>query len=618
MPGDGDGLLTSVEPQVTPSAEIPMAASPQAMGVAIGQATEQLGMVAARVGYDQKIRQQHIAQIAAQDGAHAVIADDQDALHGKNGIMYQEAGIAAPKVADDYLTQRSAKVAQVRAALPSDEARRTFDLHETAQSSRVKDQLSDWQHGQVNAADAKSLQTSGELHLNEAVIGASEGDPQRRSEVINTSIAKGSMAIIDYGQRHGWDKDRTDLAVKDYSGNVVTNVVKAMVDSGDHQGAAAFYADHGEDVTGQQSVVVSHLLKVSGEQDQGYRLANDIIAKQHVDSVGKTGPADESKITLDDALNRLEAKGLTDPKVHDEAQRRIVTHFELRDKAHVDEQKQLLATAGDAIDDENNQSRTIPPSALVGMDVRTRRAAEAYAKLRLKDGEPVTDDARYQKINELMSDPTQWKAAFGTPTEPGLYDINLDRANLSPAAFRHVSDEIKAIRQKVVTRDESLSQGQVAFDVTKNLFEANQMAATAKPGTPERAQQEALQGRFLGQLHKAIGAEQIKVQRPLTPDEVQDQATKLLTTVSWVTKTQSGTFGEWLAATVPHPAFLDTESHSARAFELPGADKRVYSVDDIPAAELVKLQAGYQAAGIRKPSPGQMLQAYNDTILKAK
>ncbi len=608
MPGEDDGLIPSVEPQVTPSAEIPMAASPQAMGVAIGQATEQMGMVAARVGYDQKVREQHIAQIAAQDGAHAVIASDQDALHGKDGIMYREAGIGAPKMADDYLTQRSAKVAQVRDALPSDEARKSFDLHESMQSARVKDQLGDWQHQQINKADASSLQTSSELHMSEAIIGAGEADPQKRNEVINTSIAKGSMAIIDYGQRHGWDKDRTDLAVKEYGGSVVTNVVKALVDTGEYGTARDFYADHGEDVTGQQSIQVSQMLKVSGEQDESRKVADSIINRTRTDGEPQGLGGD---------IAALEARKITNTKVYDQAKQRILENDVVQRKIRNDDQQARLQSITDAFEDPANVGHDIPPSLLVGADAHVINAANTRQK-QLRQGDiAVTDPAVYKEIQDRLSNPETWKDELGDADHKGSLDLNVYKPFLSPAHFTKIEDEIKTTRQKIINRDETLSHGQVATEVTNRLFKENGLDG-AKKGTPAEKTQAAAQGRFLLQFHSMLGAIQVSQSKAASPEQVDEVAKKLFAETTWQDPIPKPTaWSEFWSKHNPDGSRTypdEPVSHTAPAYTRPGAEKVAYSIHDIPKDYRDKQARFDEKHG--KRTDAERVDDYNAVMLK--
>ncbi len=604
MPGGDDGLIPTVEPQVEPSADLPMAATPQALGADIGQAVENFGMTANRIGYNQRVRDLQIAQIAAQDGAQAVALDDQKGLHGENGLMFQEAGIGAPKASEDYLSQRDEKVSQVRNSLPTDAARRSFDLHERQQRSRVEDQLASWQHAQVNAADAKALKASSELHLNEAIIGASETDPVKRNETINTGLAKGSMNIIDYAERHNWTKDETDVALKGYSSEIVTSVVKSLADSGDHHAAAAFFEDHKADVTGEGMIQAQAILKVSSRQNKSRDIADKIL---------------NDGGTLSEQRNlALELTKNEDADVRDQVIGRVFQADREIRAAHAQEQIDILNQGFAAMDQDPDHH--MPASLYESADPAGKRQMLSYQASLRTHGAIITDDAAYNELTALSSS--------GNPAVVDRYlDLNLQATyadKLAPEALRKEIDTQARIRKE---RNENIISAQTvnAQIETRVLNETLPLLGITpqelKPDGKRYDDAEAKKVTLLrDRFRQAVLAEQKGDERPLQFEEAKKIAARLI--ADEVIPASPGFLERWSIPsplTIPRAIFggkAEPETQTVPSFMTPDAALTVYSVHEIPEIELEKVRKANAKAGAGTDDDA-LIRTYNRAKIKA-
>ncbi len=598
MPGDDEGLIPSVEPQVAPSVDLPRAATPDALGAPIAEGVENLGMTAFRISENKEIRDDHIAQIAAQDGIQAVILDDQKGLHGKDGLLFQEAGIGAPKASDDYLKQRDEKVSQIRNALPTDAARKSFDIHEREQRANVKSKLAAWQDHQVNDADAKAMKVSNDLHLSEAIIGASESDPNKRNEAVNIGLAKGSMNIIDYAQRHNWPKEQTDLALKEYSSDVVTNVVKTLADSGDHRAAQAFFDDHKDDVTGQGMMQVQSTLKVSHAQNESREIADGIIA---------------SGGTLDE--RREMVKELTadkDAVIRDQVMSRVFQDDREVKTAHEEDQGAILDRAVAAIEQDPNHA--IPPSDFASADPKRKSQMLSFQSKFRTHGEIITDDTAY---NEMV--------ARASSTDPVVRDKYLKENlvaeyadKLAPPVLREAINTQARLRNEKAQNIQSATtvNAQMESRVMREILPVLGITpAELKEDGKKYDQAEANRETLLRErFRQAVLAEQKGKEDAISFETAKKIASRLI--AEEVVPAKPGFMDRW---SIPSPLDLpraifggkaEVPTEKIRSFENPDNASLVYSSSEIPADKLKVLKEERAKVGA-SVEEDDLIRAYN-------
>lgn len=605
-PPDGVTMTDSVDPQAQPATALPMAASPDAMGVQIGQGVVNEGMVAARIGFDReaqaRAQQAKIDQIGASNAIYASKTADQSELHGDGGVFTQNPGLDAPKVTDAWLQKRAERNAKVRDSLPNDQQKESFDLHQREQDLMVHGQVDDWQSHQLKQADSVAFANSGEVHYNDAMIAAANADPIKRADGVNSAIAKGSMDIIDYGRRNGWTNERTTLATQEYASHVSIGVLKTLVDSGDGQAAKQFHEDHSDDFLGDDAGKASLMVKASNQKEESRDLTIAVLNRKRPD-----GESPNFKSDLAD----LDARSTPGSKEHDDAAAQIANHYRIKEEAEAGAQRDAMKDATDQVNADGNANFDVSPTALLALSPTNRRAVEAYQKQKRAVGHVETDETTKEAWLEKARDPSKWDDILKEPPEalrPKMNDVDY---NAMLKEREHIQAQVKAQTQQ-------LSQGMISAEVTAGIRQTYKMEEPKDkdPNSPARAAAAARWNNFQDQLQRMNGAQAVALKRPLLKGEIEANAKALFATTTWQTPPES----TWEKLNLPtnigprlrgDAAPSKTVTRSAPFFESPNASKAAYRIDDVPEAQREALLRSLEKGGLTKPTDRQLIKAYN-------
>lgn len=615
---DTDTATQSVEPQPAPAAGLPDQVNPAAMGAGVGSAVEQASMIGVRVDYD---RQQQQAKLEAQagevEGQHAINTLRNTALaglHGDGGLFTTNPGANALQASASWQEKRQAQVAQIRENIQNPDALKSFDRAAADNAYETQAQIDQFNEHQIKQADAQVTQGALQTAFNGVIAHAS--DPA----MFNHHIALGAAALIDSDRRNGVPASATQSKIADWTSGAVTGAISTLVDSGQSSQAQALAEAHKNEILGDDVGKVAKLIQHGDVNDRGLALSRSIISG--LPPVDPTKPDSQIGEGLVAARAGLDKMGITDDALYHRALDEIDTHYKLAADAYTTNQSSMLTKAQAAVD--ANPSGAIPPSVTSGMNDMNQKKAEEYRQWKIKDLAPKDNPDTVNYFHQALANPEQWRDQLGDGTSTGPLRLELQqrRAELSAPTYQRINQEMDQTVQKVVRNDQSLSQGQVSTEATNRIFDEAGLPADAKPGTPERSAQDSLRGTFMLQLHRLVGAEALKLQRPLTPDEIEDKARALYATKTWtetVDNPQGPQHQSWLgigmdiATGDPGQPETMTRTQSQRVFETPEAQARAYSIRDVPIDERSKILKSFASKNY-SPNEDELIAAYNQRI----
>ncbi len=606
-----DLFLPSESLQVQPNAGLPMQVP--AVGAQVGQSLSQLGEIQTRIYRD------HNA-VASMQAQNALNEWTTEALyHPQNGTLHQASGLNAPKVVDKTLADYNAQRSKIAAALPNDDARASFDMAADEHANSVRKQLYGYEHAQVTQAAneqseayVKNLQNNAVQHLMVQGPPSAQQAADARQDVAD-DVAKQQAAIRDMCARNGIPQAKCDEMTIAAASGTHLQVIEQLFANSQNATAKEWYQQHKDQLVGQDSIRAANMVRVGTDQDQARAAADSILGSMHAAALDPDGNVDRLKYTEEDALKRIEEAGKgMDTGVYDQMKARVLATLHQESAAHNEVQRNKMQDAYDWMGDENNLFHDIPANVLGSLD-RPNREVILKEQARMRKGdEPQTTPGVWQSFLDQSKDPQQWDELL--QTKPVDY-----KPYLSKADFASLEKRYAEVAGQVSKRDTKLSQGMVTDQTVSQLFTTNigtppKKAPAGEDQSPEYTEYMLRQQRFSKQLHSLVGAEQVKLKRDLTPPEIEEQANKLFAKQTWQVRDREAEQSS-IRETLTYRGLL-RETASGPAFEVPGADKRAYSIRDISKEDRARYVEKLQSKG-SVVTEARLIQLYNADVTAA-
>lgn len=611
-----DEVLPQVRTEVSPSAGLSEVATPDAFGANVGEALMQHGDVQTRLYHD--------ANAAAVTRAHNEVDDHSNAslYDRKTGLLYQNLGEQAPAAVDKAAEDYAAHVSEVRGKLTNDAQRAMFDSSMGEHGRQFSRVIGDYEHRQVT--EGQNANTKAYIENRQNDIAQNYDKP----DLVNAAIAQQRYALVQaYARNTGGDPvtlaqavdaGKEPEALKDIlarrTSDAHMTALSAMQANGQNQMAKAYFEAHKQDFTAQDLIRAASTVKAGSDMDEARALEASIVAKQHADN-RDGGIEDTSAVSQEAALKDLEERNVTDTKIHDLAQARIVHHFQLMGSAHKEAQGQLLEQAAQSLDDPKNTSYEIPANVYGQLDLKGREAVDKRKTQLQKFGRVDTDEDVKYRLNSMAKDPEQWDEFLAEPKETFHGSLNNVDWNKYLQTRAYIEGQSKR-------RDAKLSQFMVSAKLSSDLFRENDLPLPdpKQAGTPAYKAAADMHNRFNAQLDSAVRAESLKLKPPreLTEDEIRPIAAKLFTQTTW--QSAPASFWDRLGST-ENRGLLSSPGNGLRqesgpAFTAPNADKFAYRVEDIPPDALKVMQKHDNASGVRR-SKDKLVSDYNERLSQA-
>ena len=573
-------------------------ANPQALGENVAGAQWESGLVAQRVYHDAN-------QAAVQQFRNSQLQWEANTLHdAKTGVLYQNSGLSAPGLVDKTLQNYQQFTAKATAGMNSAQ-QQLAQPYIQEHRAQLQDQLMKYEHGQVTDAHNEILQNGIALHANAATLHSD--DPG----LVDHDLKSMDALYQDWGRVNNIDPDKVARLSANSKSEAAYGMIRNLVANDKPQQAQAWMQANQGVLQGAQLTEATNMVKEKGNNNEALATANKILASS----------TDET-----DAYQKLDGLKITNAAVYDKANEELQNHFR-KYKEATNERNGIIA---DKALTEMQSSPTNSVTAETWADVPSQLKPKLVLaqKQMVKNGYIETEPAAYWDFHQRIAD-----AGLDT-TKLNAIQPQADYPHqVSPTHMVAMQQEKQKAIEAATKRTDHLSQGIVAQNVTEDLFKENHLSdITAKPNTRAHTDQAdanaALQGQFLMQLHRAVGAKQVDLERELTQPEIHEEATKLMASTSWIESTPnpdyrkpedrstlqtvlSGVFGAGDTQDIEKFNAIKT----ARYFETPAAQTRAYSIRDIPDTKdnpaRSLLLKHFTAAGHSNPTEQEIIDAYN-------
>jgi hypothetical protein len=614
--------IPSEQVQVQPTTGLGMDASPDAYGARVGQSLRNLGSVESRLFRDEEARQDNVAVMAAYNKMSDWALTNL--YHPDTGILNKNLGADTAPAVDKTLADYDSTMSKVRADL-APRQQEAFDRMQKEHYFQIKHQLYGYEAKQskiyANEQTVALIQNQQDAAVQHARVGDLPGDESSAwARRVEANLEVSSAAIMAAGHRNG---DSAEVIQQQLQANASTThmgVISELMANDRTADAKAWYSEHASELTKHDAIQAAGMFRIATVHDDARALNDSILAEQRTeyeksapvpDPAGILGPQVQVEPTLAGALAKLEARGIKDTAVYDQTKQRLKQYYTEEAAANRAQQMELAQQADDQLRDPTNNYE-ISADILGKMDPKTLKFTLANQKSAREGGNIVSNESVKLRLRTMAADPSQWDEFASYAAVQFDADLNKADRNEYLANLAHV-------RGQIDKRDQHLSQGIIATQVATHIFQENGLTlpqgAAGTVDAPGGANYEAAAARrnkFMDQLHRAVAADALVKKRDLSEEEIQAHATKLFATVSWQREPRG--FWEWARATGT-PEGKDVVTFSEPLYNAPGADKRIYRIDEMPASALKIMQANDQKNGVTR-TPAQMIEAYNAAMMK--
>jgi hypothetical protein len=335
-----------IQPDVSPSAALPLAATPQAFGAGIGEGVQQVGDVA----HELHLKAQRMA-----DRSAILDADNQTnqfqyqrLYDARTGLLHQNPGRNAPALVDQTLADYDKHVSQVSAGLADDRQRLAYQRMANNRRYEMERTLGQFEHNETtrDADEVDQAAIAGATTNAVTAAGSPVQSPLRPWQQVSTdSIDRIKAVVQDQGERHGLSPD----VVKERQGIAVSQaqlgILHQLVATGKDQYAKGWYDDHRGDFTAQDSPAAARLVEAGSIAGESQRISDEI------------GRGDDGnyvdRLTLEKRISedpRLQA----DPKLREAVETRTAQQLDHHERAVSESQKAVFDRAYEITTDPDN------------------------------------------------------------------------------------------------------------------------------------------------------------------------------------------------------------------------------------------------------------------------
>lgn len=331
-----------VTPSPLPSARVQDTAPAAAFGVPANVDLSGVAQVAAQIANEAKARADQVAVSAAdaqlvRAKTAALWDPKQGAMNarGKNAIPASDAATegfhqAADAIGSGLANDRQKEAFRERVAMHGADLGAALQQHVSTQLRQYDD---DTTQGHVDA-------------LAEAANASYQDD-----HTVQSSIDSTRALLIDYFRRNGHGDgagvdDFAQAQIANKVSSIRAGVFEQLSNDGQDLAAAKYFTDHRGEFVGRDLVTAERVADAGSTRAAGMQAATDII---------------QTNTTLAGAMKAVDA--ISDIKVHDDAQERVVRHFQIEAAAR-EQEKQAAYDQARAIVTDTGDFDQIPLSTV--------------------------------------------------------------------------------------------------------------------------------------------------------------------------------------------------------------------------------------------------------------
>jgi hypothetical protein len=535
--------------------------SPDVFGAGLGDVAERVGEHFYSAIEDEARRRADEVALTdfsrqSDEWEHQHLYDPQtgvtNTVHGKDALgLSADLGDAYDKFSGDLiatLNPRQQLAAQKQAVNKHAQIVRTLDAY----GSREMDAY-------------ETATTNGAISNSQNLAAANASDPPRVAQ----EIAKQQSIVEGYAQHAGLSPDARD----EMMGKVLTGTHVGVINqllASDQDTAAQTYFDAAKgQINGEALAGVQKALEAGTLRGQGQRFVDAL-------------PPDLSET---DALDKV--KTITDPKLRDEVQSRVVQEYGLRKQAARDDADKQMTDLANLIDQHPARGvRAIDSATWSGLPISERMTLEMYAKRnQTADGEGKTNMVNYYRLmDQAANDPSGF-----------VKDLTVNNL-LRNIGGKTEQKQLIELRDSIIKGQKADAEKTLSGFRTSEQVVSDTLDAAGIKRTGEGADLATI-ARFRSALDAQVEAFQQLKGKKATSDDVQEMSDQLLSK----------------SVLTPNGWWSQLTGHG------PVTAKRLLTItpDDVPSAFRAQAESALRRAG--KPvSDDAIVQLYIDSQMRGR
>jgi len=321
-------------------------------------------------------------------------------------------------------------------------------------------------------------------------------DPKK----IQESIAMQRVLLTSYAGRQGLSTDGEKLLMQEAESETHTGVIQRMLTQGQDLAAKRYFEANREGLTGKHAQAVEKALEEGSIRGESQRQADALWQKAG------------GNLT---AAMKL-ARGIEDPKVRDETERRLEHRAGAEERAQRLGQDKLYERWALVLEQSKGDLDKVPPGVMASLSAGHRKALRDYADNLRRGIEPERNSPDYYNLKQMAATP-ELQAKF-LETNLMIYKPTVAGSDLHELIQLQTS-----LRNKDSKADEVLNGFRSTKQVVDEAFEA--AGFSANPKTDKEAEK-------LNKFHKAVDDEirlhQAQTGKKVSTEEAQKIADRLL------------------------------------------------------------------------------------------
>lgn len=379
----------------------------------------------------------------------------------------------------------------------------------------------------------------------------------RDEQNVNYRLENIEGAIMAYGQRNGSSPEEISLQRQMAKSGIRSGVITQFINSGDDRGAQAYFEQHKNSFTAQDTEKLQKILEIGNLRGESQRLSDKIFAESP---------------TLGQAIEKV--RRIDDPKKRDEVMQRVRQNFQMKEEVERADKEDRSSRIANLLESNNGDIDKIPVAEWQNLKASERSSWRQYASS-LRDGTPIkTDPDTYLGLVNLAA-----------TDEDAFIKTNLSnyKSKLGFTELKKLADDQAKLRKKGGAADEARANIQQTYS-NKQMVEKQFEAI----GGNVKKDDERLMT-LSTQFDSAVNAEVKAKGRKLTSDE------------------KSSILNELTKEVVlnKRPFWSDKK---VRAFEIKNANPQDIDIEDIPAD--ISLQIKSHPSYKKNPTPQRMQEMY--------
>lgn len=407
---------------------------------------------------------------------------------------------------------------------------------------------------------------------------------------LDQSLAQQQANRMRLADIKGIPQAEADLLWQDDKNKTIGGAIAQMQKAGDFDGARATFDQYGKDLSPELRASIKQDLE-KGQQA--------VKAQTYAAAIMQDPNQSRAK-----AYQQL--KMIDDPALRESTRINVEREFAQREAVKADAQAATYESFADAIEAGESYDSLVAKNPLAAGQLDQRQ----------------TDALRRVEQNAIeRKQPEEWgdtyTAARNTwslyPEEFSRMDLRLYKGQMTKAEFADLNERQQLTKQQLTKATAKQSDKARGFLTVDQVVKSTLRDIGINPNV-EDGKVDPRATRFTMLMDKKVEA--AGGAAVVTNEQVRKMADDLLIEVQ--VDDPASTAGKFLRyGTFGAAGFAGIGvdgTRTVRTFELPGADRFAFSVDQIPAAERTRAVQALKGAGLTDPTPDEIMEYYNGRV----